>query len=87
MVNFNCINKRIIENELHKKLDIMCQIIGIHLSEWDLDDTLYYALRLSPNLNKIERWCNEYDALIDVAQLLQLKLEPKYYWFTKINKK
>lgn len=86
LVNNTNKNKLILEKLLLRKLGLMAHTIGLNLSEWDLDNQLYAAFRGSEKLELASRTCVEYDALIDAARAMKIKINPNFLWFYHMEK-
>lgn len=78
-------NKAILEKILMKKLSLIAKAVGLNLPEWDIDKSLYLAIRKSNKLTSAAITCIEYSAIIEAATLMKLKINPNFYWFNNLE--
>jgi len=84
-------NKQVLIDKLEEKIELICKSFGLNYMDWDLDKSLYKSiLRLVKKQTIKEetiRYTSEYNALIEAAKQLKVKLPLKYNWLYQLKLK
>jgi hypothetical protein len=78
-------NKLAFELHLFKVVKKMCHHLGMNLDDWEIDETLYRAIKTHKKFESLVAISSSYDKLYDVATTLKVVLDPKFKWLHRIN--
>jgi hypothetical protein len=78
-------NRDVVEEHLQQILQEMCECVGVDINQWNIDKQLFKAIVNSDTAcENFSKLSSAYDTCYFLAKKLNIKVNPRYYWFANI---